>query len=381
MFNDVINFIRSRFPEDDFIPLHAPIFVGNEKKYLNECIETNFVSSVGKFVDKFEQMGSQFIGSPYAVATVNGTAALHIALKIAGVKPGDEVITQPLSFIATCNAISYCGASPVFVDVDRARLGLSAKKVRKFLELVSVKRDDGCYNRLSGARISAIVPMHTFGQLCDIEALCQIGNEFNIPIVEDSAESIGSYSQDKHSGTFGTIAAFSFNGNKTITTGGGGLIVTANEKYARKAKHLTTTAKLCHPYEYVHDEIGYNYRLPNINAALGCAQFEMLDVILESKRGLAKEYEAYFDSLKGIQFFKEFTGTISNYWLNALIFEERQQRDAFLVESNQNRVMTRPVWQLLNRSKAFSECQCADDLPNATWLADRIVNIPSNARL
>ena len=283
-YNDLILFIRNIYQTDAFIPLHEPRFFGNEKAYVAECIDSTFVSSVGKFVDQFETMMAEFTGAKYAIATVNGTAALHIALKLSGVENGCEVITQPLTFIATCNAISYCGATPVFVDVDRDTLGMSPESLKSFLNDVAVRRPDGTYNKNTGKKIGAVVPMHTFGHPCRIDLISDICHEYNIPLVEDAAESLGSYYQGKHTGTFGLISAFSFNGNKTITTGGGGMIITDNEQIAKHAKHITTTAKIPHAYEYVHDEIGYNYRLPNINAALGCAQMENLTEILQKKQ-------------------------------------------------------------------------------------------------
>ena len=282
MFEKTVQFIQGIYDTKDFLPLHEPVFFGNEKKYLNECIDSTFVSSVGKFVDQFEQMVAEYTGAKYAVATVNGTAALHIALKLVGTDENCEVITQPLTFIATCNAISYCNAKPIFVDVDRDTMGLSPESLKTFLENETIQKDGACYNKKTGKKIIAVVPMHTFGHPCRIDEIAAICDEHNITLIEDAAESLGSYYKDRHTGTFGKIAAFSFNGNKTITTGGGGMIITDDEVLAKHAKHLTTTAKIPHPYEYIHDEIGYNYRLPNLNAALGCAQMETLDAILKT---------------------------------------------------------------------------------------------------
>jgi perosamine synthetase len=374
---DVIDFIRSLYQTPEFIPLHEPKFVGNEKAYVVDCIDSTFVSSVGKYVDRFEQMMADYTGAKYAVATVNGTAALHIGLKLAGVNQGDEVITQSLSFVATCNAISYCGAKPVFVDVDCETLGMSPDSLRLFLSTGTIQTSAGCINTATGKRISVVAPMHTFGHPCRIDDIAEICEEFGLPLVEDAAESLGSYYQGRHTGTFGKLAAFSFNGNKTITTGGGGMIVTDDEALAKRAKHITTTAKQPHPYEFIHDEIGYNYRLPNINAALGCAQMESLPRLLESKRSIASAYAEFF-STSGITFVAEPVQANSNYWLNALILRDRQARDVFLKELNGAGVMSRPVWRLMNELTMFQDCQ-STDLSNSKWLEERVVNIPSSA--
>jgi perosamine synthetase len=376
---DVIEFIRSLYKTEEFIPLHEPRFLGNEKKYLSECIDSTFVSSVGKFVDQFESMICDFTGAQYAIATVNGTAALHVALKLVGVDSGDEVITQPLSFIATCNAIRYCNAKPIFVDVDIDSMGMSPQSLRTFLSTNTRQELGACVNLTTGKKIAAAVPMHTFGLPCRIEEIEEICKEFNVPLVEDAAESLGSYSNGKHTGTFGQVGTLSFNGNKTITTGGGGMIITNDASLANRAKHITTTAKLPHPYEFIHDEIGYNYRLPNINAALGCAQMESLPSNLKSKREIAFEYENFFLE-KNINFAKEIDGSHSNYWLNAIILECRKQRDSFLKDLNDAGVMSRPIWRLMNNLTMFSGCQKAD-LSNAEWLEDRVINIPSSSRI
>ncbi len=376
---DIVDFIRNLYQTTEFIPLHEPKFVGNEKAYVLDCIDSTFVSSVGKFVDRFEQDMAKFTGAKYAVATVNGTAALHIALKLAEVQQGDEVITQSLSFVATCNAISYCGAKPVFVDVDRDTLGLSPVSLRVFLSANTSQAANGCINKITGKRIAAVVPMHTFGHPCRIDEIATICTEFGIPLIEDAAESLGSYYQGKHTGTFGKLAAFSFNGNKTITTGGGGMIITDDEALAKHAKHITTTAKQPHPYEFFHDEIGYNYRLPNINAALGCAQMESLPKLLESKRRIASAYADFF-SASDIIHVKEPAQAHANYWLNALVLENKQGRDVFLKELNEAGVMSRPIWRLMNELPMFEKCQC-DALLNAKWLEERVVNIPSSARI
>lgn len=375
----IINFIRGLYQTAEFIPLHEPKFVGNEKAYLIDCIDSTFVSSVGAYVDRFEKMMAEYTGAKYAIATVNGTAALHVALKLVGVNRGDEVITQPLSFIATCNAISYCGATPVFVDVDRDTLGLSSDSLRSFLLENTTQTSAGCINNRTGRKISAVVPMHTFGHPCRIDEIAKICEEYCIPLIEDAAESLGSYYRGRHTGTFGKLGAFSFNGNKTITTGGGGMIITDDEALAKRAKHITTTAKQPHPYEFIHDEIGYNYRLPNINAALGCAQMESLSRLLESKRLIASAYAEFF-STSNVSFVQESNQAKSNYWLNALILEDKQARDFFLKELNDAGVMARPAWRLMSELSMFQDCQ-STDLSNARWLEERVVNIPSSAKV
>ena len=379
MFEKTIKFIQEAYNTTDFLPLHEPVFFGNEKTYLNECIDSTFVSSVGKFVDQFEQMVAEYTGAKYAVATVNGTAALHIALKLVGTDENSEVITQPLTFIATCNAISYCNAKPVFVDVDRDTMGLSPESLKTFLETETFQKNAICYNKTTEKKITAVVPMHTFGHPCRINEIAAICDEYNITLVEDAAESLGSYYKGRHTGMFAKVAAFSFNGNKTITTGGGGMIITDDEALAKHAKHLTTTAKVPHPYEYIHDEIGYNYRLPNLNAALGCAQMETLNAILKNKRELADRYSDFFVK-QNINFVRESQDAKVNYWLNAILLKDKEQRDLFLKETNENGVMTRPIWTLMNKLDMFKECQ-KTDLSNALWLEERVVNIPSGVRL
>lgn len=376
----IVDFIKQTFNTEKFIPLHEPRFRGNEKKYLNDCIDSTFVSSVGKYVDTFEKEFAKTIGSKYAIATVNGTAALHISLILAGVKRDDEVITQPLTFIATCNAISYIGAKSIFVDVDLDTMGLSPQSLDAFLKKTCEILDGKCINKTSGKVIKACVPMHTFGHPCKIDEIQAICNDWKIELIEDAAESLGSYYKNKHTGTFGTLGAFSFNGNKIITSGGGGVIVTDDEALAKRAKHLTTTAKVPHPYEYVHDEIGYNYRLPNINAALLVAQLEQLETFLESKRALAKEYETFFWASENVQFIKEPQESRSNYWLQAVLLKDKDQRDKFLKFTNANGVMTRPIWRLMNELEMFQDCQCTS-LENAKYLEERIVNIPSSVRI
>lgn len=375
----IITFIRGIYNvPQGFIPLHTPVFRGYEKKYLEECIDSTFVSSVGKFVDLFEKKTSEYTGAAYAIVCVNGTNALHIALKLSGVDINDEVITQPLTFVATANAIVYAGATPVFVDVDRDTMGLSPEALERFLEEKAEVKDGECFNKKTGKRIKACMPMHTFGHACRIEEIINICQKYHIEVVEDAAEGMGSFYKGKHLGTFAKIGAISFNGNKIITTGGGGMILTSDKEIAHRAKHLTTQAKLPHPWEYVHDEIGYNYRMPNLNAALGLAQLEQLPYFVENKRETAEQYKAYFDKV-GFSFFEERTDEKCNYWLNAVILGNKDQRDLFLKETNENGVMTRPIWQLMNRLPMFSAC-IKGDLSNAEWLDERVVNIPSSVR-
>ena len=376
---ETIAFIRDLYGEKDaFIPLHAPTFAGNEKKYLEECIDTTFVSSVGKFVDLFEQKVAEYTAAKYAVVCVNGTNALHIALKLSGVEEGDMVITQPLTFIATTNAIVYAGAVPAFVDVDKDTMGLSPTSLERFLQDNAQLRNGTCYHKQTGRRIKACLPMHTFGHACRIEEILAICEHYHIAVVEDAAEAMGSYYKAKHLGTFAKIGAISFNGNKTITTGGGGMILTNDETIAHRAKHLTTQAKLPHAWEFVHDEIGYNYRMPNINAALGVAQLEQLDGFLVNKRATAEAYKAYFEK-QGIAFFEERADEHCNYWLNAIILKDKEERNAFLTEANAQGVMSRPIWQLMNRLPMFVNCE-RGNLSNAEWLEARVVNIPSGVR-
>ena len=376
---NIIDFIQNTFNTKEFIPLHEPRFIGNEKKYLNDCIDSTFVSSVGKYVDTFEKEFALKVGSKYAVATVNGTAALHISLLLANVKSGDEVITQPLTFIATCNAISYIGAKPIFVDVDLDTIGLSPKSLKEFLKNNCEIVNNQCINKTTGKTVKACVPMHTFGHPCRIEEIKEICDAWNIVLVEDAAESLGSYYKNKHTGTFGKLGAFSFNGNKIITSGGGGVIVTDDEVLAKRAKHLTTTAKIPHPYEYVHDEIGYNYRMPNLNAALLVAQLEQLDKFLESKRELASVYEEFFKDTD-ISFIKEPKDSQSNYWLQAVMLENEDQRNEFLKFTNSKGIMTRPIWRLMNELEMFKDCQ-STTLENSKYLEQRVVNIPSSVRI
>ena len=372
-------FVRNKFNTNEFIPLHVPTFIGNEEKYVNNTIKSTFVSSVGKYVDKFELDLSSFLKAKRSVAVVNGTSALQIALKLAGVKENDEVITQSLTFVATANAIKYNNAHPVFVDVDIDTMGLSPTALANFLDEFGDIRKDGCYNKFSGRRIGACMPMHTFGFPVHIDELVIVCNKWNIPIVEDAAESLGSKYKNIYTGNFGLTSAISFNGNKIITTGGGGAIITNSESLANKAKHITTTAKTPHPYEYFHDELGYNFRMPNLNAALGCAQIEKLDLFLNKKRKLANEYNEIFKS-NSIKFRTELKNTVANYWLMCIELENRRDRDVFLQKTNKNNIMTRPIWQLMHRLPMYKNCQ-KDEQINSIFLEDRIVNIPSSARI
>ncbi len=378
MYQQLIKFVRDHYQTTAFIPLHAPIFNGQERKYVLETIDSTFVSSVGAFVDRFEQEVAAYTVSPKAVATVNGTAALHIALKLAGVENGDLVITQPLTFVATCNAIVYCGAEPIFVDVDRHTLGLSPQKMQAWLEEHAFIDDQLiCRHRDSQLIIRACLPMHTFGHPVDLEGIMRVCSQWNIALVEDAAESLGSLYKSQHTGTFGLLGTLSFNGNKIITTGGGGMILT-NEALGQRAKHITTTAKQPHPYEFVHDELGYNYRLPNLNAALGYAQLEQLEAFVAEKRALA---QAYADLLahSSLQFVVEPEHCRSNYWLNAVICENQQQRDELLKVTNEAGVMSRPIWQLMNQLPMYCHA-LKGDIPNAEWLAQRVVNLPSSIK-
>lgn len=380
VFNCVIDFIKGLYGNPEFVPLSIPRFVGNEKQYLNECIDSTYVSSVGPFVDRFEEGMARYTGAQKAVVCVSGTNALHIALLLVGVEQDDEVLTQALTFIATCNAISYIGAHPVFIDVDRGTMGLSPDALKNWLVANAEIRNGQCYNKHSGRRIKACVPMHTFGHPVRIEEIAAICAEFHIELVEDAAESIGSRYKGLHTGLFGKVGVLSFNGNKTITTGGGGMLLFKDEELGTKAKHLTTQAKVPHRWEFKHDHIGFNYRMPNINAALGCAQLEHLDEFVADKRATASAYAEFFQNVDGIDFFTEPENCYSNYWLNAVILKDRDAQQAFLQETNDNGVMTRPIWELMNRLPMFEHCE-HDGLKNTAWFADRVVNIPSSVRL
>jgi len=373
-----ISFIREIYQSQGFIPLHEPRFVGNEKKYLLDTIDSTFVSSVGAYVDKFESMMQDISQTQKAIAVVNGTSGIQVALRLVGVKAGDEVLTQALTFVATANAIAYNGAKPVFLDVDLDTMGLSPNAIQNFLEEYGDLREDGCYNKKTGNKIAACLPMHTFGFPTRIDEIINICNTWKIPVVEDAAESLGSEYKGQPTGSFGEVGVFSFNGNKIVTSGGGGVIVTNDADLGIKAKYLTTTAKQPHPYEYVHDELGYNYRMPNLNAALACAQLEKLNWFLEKKRELAKKYEDFFEG-EDAKFRTELPETKANYWLMCVELENRNERDLFLKETNDAKVMTRPIWELMFRLPMYQDC-FKDEQVNAKFLADRIVNIPSSVK-
>lgn len=379
-FSPVIEFIKSKFPNQDFIPLHEPRFVGKEREYVMDAIDSTFVSSVGAYVNRFEEMMCEITGSKYAIATVNGTNALHLGLVVAGVKSSDEVLTQSLTFIATANAISYIGARSIFIDVDRDTMGLSPSSLAEYLDKNAELKEDGfTYNKLTGKRVKACVPMHTFGFPCRIDEIAAICQKWNIALVEDTAESLGSEYKGEHTGLRGLVSAFSFNGNKTVTCGGGGALITNDENIAKLAKHLSVQAKVPHKWEFRHDHVGYNYRMPNLNAALACAQLEQLPMYIEDKRNLAKEYEAFFKD-SSIDFVTEISEAKANYWLNSLLLKDRTERDEFLTYANENGVMSRPTWELMHRLDMFKD-DLRGDLSNSEWLADRLVNIPSSVRI
>lgn len=379
MFNNVVEFIKTLYPNEQFVPLHAPVFSGNEKKYVDDCIDSTFVSSVGQYVNKFEEMMCDYTKAKYAIATTNGTSALHMALMLVGVERDTEVVSQALTFVATANAISYIGASPVFVDSGIENMGMCSKSLEIFLSEHAEIRESYSINKKTGKRLSACVPMHVFGHPVDISAISKICKKYKIPLVEDAAESLGSFYGGEHTGLIGDVGILSFNGNKIVTCGGGGMIITNNEKLAKRAKHLTTTAKQPHKWEFFHDEVGYNYRLPNLNAALACAQMESLPAFVENKRQTAGEYKNFFASTN-IRFIEEPKNTQSNYWLNAIMFNDRKERDEFLEFSNSNGVMTRPIWKLMTELPAFALAM-RTDLKNAERYVDTIVNLPSSVRL
>jgi perosamine synthetase len=365
------------------VALHEPNFSGNEAAYVAECIETGWVSSVGKFVDRFEQQLAAYTGAKHAVAVVNGTAALHVCLGLVGVEHGDEVLMPSLTFIATANAVSYCGAVPHFVDSDEATLGIDPLKLRQYLERIAEVNSDGCINRNTGRRIKAIVPMHTFGHPVDLDTIAELCAQYRIELIEDAAESLGSLYKGVHTGNRGKVSALSFNGNKIITTGGGGAILTNDDALGRLAKHLTTTAKVPHKWSFMHDRIGFNYRLPNLNAALGCAQMESLPRFVEAKRALAQAYREAFSGVEGVQLFTEPAFARSNYWLNALLLDPEfaSQRDALLEATNDRGIMTRPTWTLMHKLDIYASCPRMDSLAGAEDIEQRLVNIPSSAKL
>ena len=378
-FQPSIEFIKAQFSDKNFIPLHEPHFAGNEKQYLIETIDSTFVSSVGEFVNRFEDLMSQITGAERSVAMVNGTAALQVALRVVGVGKDDEVLTQGLTFVATANAITYNNAVPVFLDVDLDTMGLSPEAVACFLDQHGEIREGICYNKTTNRKIAACMPMHTFGFPVHLDQLLQVCEKWHIPLVEDAAESLGSYYKGRHTGTLGKVGAFSFNGNKIVTAGGGGAIISNDKVIATSAVHISKTAKAPHPFEFYHDELGYNYRMPNLNAALLCAQVEQLNSFIDNKRQLAIEYADFFAG-QGINFRTELENTKANYWLMCVELENRIERDLFLKSSNENNVMTRPIWQLMHRLPMYKDC-ARDAQTNALFLEDRIVNIPSSVRL
>jgi aminotransferase in exopolysaccharide biosynthesis len=379
MLDQISQFIREKFHTNDFIPLHEPRFIGSEKDLLNKTIESTFVSSVGEYVDQFEKNISSFTQSSHAIAVMNGTAALHLSMILAGVKPGDFVITQALTFVATCNAISYCNAEPILLDVDRKTLGLCPIALESWLDTNATLNSKGsCILKKSKQPIKACIPMHTFGHPVEIDSIVNICSRWNISVIQDAAESLGSLYKNTHTGTFGLMGTLSFNGNKIITTGGGGAILCNEETYF-KGKHLSTTAKVPSETHFFHDQIGFNYRMPNLNAALGCAQLESLKIFLEKKRNLAMEYQLLFKG-SDFHFFIEPVNCHSNYWLNTIFCQDKAHRDEFLSNMNHRKIMTRPIWTPMNKLPMFSNA-ITDGLVNTTWLEDRVVNIPSSVTI
>jgi len=374
---DIISFVQKLYGGKKVIPLHEPVFNGNEKKYLNECIETTFVSSVGKFVDQFEQRICDITEAKYAVAVVNGTCGLQIALECAGVAHDNEVITQALTFVGTANAISHVGAKPVFIDVSRSSLGMCPQSLEDFLsEHVEIK-EGKAFNKNTGKKISAIMPVHVFGNPCEIDEVINIATKYNIPVVEDSAESLGSYYKDKHTGTFGKAGVFSFNGNKIVTSGGGGCIVTNDEKFAIRAKHVTTTAKQPHPYKYHHDMVGYNYRLTNLAAAVACAQLEELESFLNIKKKVYQRYEEFFNN-HDCDLIKPIDKASSNHWLNSIVTKTSADKEKLLKDAVAKKIMARPIWELMSDLPMYKDCQ-QSDLSNSRYFADHVVSLPSSA--
>lgn len=380
--NSVLETLQAVLPTERFLPLHEPLFRGNENKYVKECIDTGWVSSVGKFVDRFEKDLAAYTGVKRAVAVVNGTSALHICLILAGVKAGDEVLVPALTFVATANAVTYCQAVPHFVDSCYETLGLDPDKLEYYLSEIAEIRNGRCYNRKTGRRISAVVSMHTFGHPVDMDKVNAVAEKYHLKVVEDCAESIGSLYKGKHTGNFGLVSAMSFNGNKTITTGGGGAVLTNDEELGKLAKHLTTQAKMPHKWEFRHDMVGYNYRMPNINAALGCSQLEELPDFLVKKRALAEKYRKFFEGNESVDFFIEPDFAKSNYWFNALLLkpELAHMRDRLLVLLNDNNIMSRPVWNLMYTLEMYKDCPRMD-CSNAEDIGRRLVNIPSSVVL
>lgn len=374
--NKIVEFVRDTYQSSEFIPLHAPAFNGNEKQYVLETIDSTFVSSVGKFVDEFEHKIESFTGTAKAVATVNGTAALHAALYMGSVKPGDFVITQALTFVATCNALYHMGAEPIFVDVSPVSLGLCPKALESYLQQHAELTELGCIDKQTGRRIKAVVPMHTFGHPVELDEIIVICQQWQLILIEDAAESLGSFYKGQHTGTLGDLSAVSFNGNKIITTGGGGMVLCQTPELGQQTKHVTTTAKVPHAYEFFHDEAGFNYRMPNLNAALGCAQMETLDHYLVQKRLLAEQYQDFFNG-SDFQFVVEPSYAKSNYWLNAVICPDAEVRETLLKETNAAGVMTRPIWKLMHRLPMFANAP-RGDLSYSEYIEAHLVNLPSS---
>ena len=374
--------IRNVVGEDSFIPLHTPFFGKTEEKYVVDCIRSNFVSSVGEYVDKFEKAIREYTKTKYTILTVNGTSALHICLLLTDVKKDDEVLVPSMTFVATPNAVRYIGAVPHFVDVSKESLGIDPFKLDEYLSKIAEVQENQCYNKKTHRQIKAIIPMHTFGHPVDMDELTSVAERYKLTIIEDAAEALGSLYKNKHVGNFSKMAILSFNGNKIITTGGGGAVLTNNEDLAKKVKHLTTTAKKPHPWEYVHDMVGYNYRMPALNASLGLAQIEKLDGFVEKKRILAERYKESLKDVEEIEFFVEPGYARSNYWLNAIILNKEyiDARDEILDVTNKNGIMTRPVWKLMHKLEMFKDCPRMD-LSVSEILEKRIINIPSSAHL
>ncbi|MDJ0624005.1 MAG: LegC family aminotransferase [Desulfocapsaceae bacterium] len=376
MFEDIFEFVRTQFRHADFIPLHEPRFAGNEKNYLNDCIDSTYVSSIGEYVNLFELAVAEFTGSQHAIAVVNGTQGLFVALKAIGIDAGCDVLTQSLTFVATANAIHYSGASPVFIDVDSKNLGLSPKALKLFLQKHTELHNDRCVNKISGRKIAACLPMHTCGHPCRIKEIAELCTENHIELIEDAAESLGSFYSNKHTGSFGKVGVLSFNGNKVITTGGGGMLITDDEELANKMRHLTTTAKVPHQWEFIHDQIGYNFRMPNLNAALGLAQIEQLASFLEKKRQLAERYREFLTAIQ-ITFIDEPPKCKSNFWLNTILMPNEKQKTVFLEQANQQGIGARSLWHPMHLLAMYKHCQ-RDTQSNAEDIYRRGINLPSS---
>jgi aminotransferase in exopolysaccharide biosynthesis len=376
MINSLVKFIKDTYRTNEFISLHEPSFNGNELAYVTEALKSTYVSSVGRFVDEFEISIEEYTASPGAVSTVNGTAALHASMHVAGVKAGDAVITQALTFVATCNAIHHIGAQPIFVDVSKNTMGLCPKALELYLEENAVLKEDGPYLKSSKKRIRAVIPMHTYGHPVELDEIVVICKKWQLALIEDAAESLGSFYKGRHTGTLGDFGAISFNGNKVITTGGGGMVLCSSQELKQTVKHVTTTAKLAHPYEFFHDVAGFNYRMPNLNAALGVGQLEVLKSHLDKKRKLAMHYKTFFAG-SDYTFFDEPVDTKSNFWLNTIVCPSLDLRNELLNKANKLGVMVRPIWHPMHKLPVFKDCP-KGDLSNTEWFEFRVVNIPSS---